>query len=59
MMFSRMISIELDEKGKQRKDILVVEVGCAKLGKSEQVCISAIRTRGGGEFSRHTLKHNG
>lgn len=59
MMVSRMISVKLDEKGKQRKDILVVEVGCATLGKSEQACISAIRTRGGGEFFRHTLKHNG
>lgn len=59
MMVSGMISIELDEKGKQRQDISVIEVGCAKLDKSEQVCISAIRTRGGGEFFSHTLKHNG
>lgn len=36
MMVSGMISIELDEKGKQRKYILVIEVGSAKLNAFQQ-----------------------
>lgn len=38
-------------QGKQRKDILVGKVTCAKSDRSRHICISAVRIRGGLEHS--------